>query len=290
MFGHREYDQPYFNGVFVGNPSEIESVDNCDFDVTVKSGINHIAVRFQDLSGPGSFWRRNPEDICLEVDGQIYSLAGDWQYKPALLKSKTGFKVWGIGIPNNFASLLYNGMIHPLIGYGIKGAIWYQGESNSGESFKYRTLFPNLITDWRKQWGYDFSFFWVQLASFHPEEAEPGESSWAELREAQNMTLKLPNTGQAVITDIGDVNDIHPKNKKDVGYRLAQNALKVTYGKDILGSGPVYENMIIEGNKVILKFSNTGPVFQPEIKTSMAMFTGFQLQAKTRNLFGQKLL
>ena len=137
-------------------------------------------------------------------------------------------------------------MIHPFVGFGIKGAIWYQGEGNAGQAYKYRTLFPNLINDWRKQWGYNFPFFWAQLSSLQLPSPEPVDHGWAELREAQNMTLKLPFTGQAVITDIGDANDIHPKNKKDVGYRLAQNALKVAYGKKILGSGPVYENMTID--------------------------------------------
>jgi len=286
--GTGKYDNPYFNGVFVGNPNEIESVDNCDFDIKVRSGINHIAVRFQDLGGPGSFWRKNPEDFNLVVDGQKFPLAGNWKYKPAIMKSGTGLKVWGIGIPNNFASLLYNGMIHPLVGYGIKGAIWYQGEGNAGEAFKYRTLFPNLITDWRKQWGYDFSFFYVQLASFQAQVAEPSESGWAELREAQNMTLKLSNTGQAVITDIGDVNDIHPKNKKDVGYRLAQNALKVCYGKPILGSGPVYENMKISGNKIILSFSNTGTGLSTREKNKYGYAYGFSIAGEDKKFVWAK--
>ena len=288
--GIGKYDQPFFNGKYVGNPSEIFSKDNSDFDVNVKGGINHIAVRFQDLNGPGSFWRRSPEDFCLEVGSQKYLLAGDWKYKPALLQSQTGLKVWGIGIPNNFASLLYNGMIHPLTGYRIKGAIWYQGESNAGEAFKYRTLFPNLIRDWRKQWGYDFPFFWVQLASFHAEEAEPGESAWAEMREAQNMTLKLPGTGQAVITDIGDENDIHPRNKKDVGYRLALNALKVAYGKNILGSGPVYEKMTINGNKVIIHFSNTGTGLSTREKNKYGYVYGFSIAGEDKKFVWARAL
>jgi len=248
-------DLLYLNGELVNNPSYMD-MDNYVFEGKVKAGINYIYVRFLDLGGASGFRRIKPEDFCLETDGIKFFLAGDWEYKSALLTSK--FRLETLYLPNNFASLLYNGMIHPLIGYGIKGAIWYQGEGNLGEAYKYRKLFPNLISDWRKQWGYDFPFIWAQLTSFQPEADVPEESGWAELREAQNMTLSLPNTGQAVITDIGDAVDIHPKNKKDVGYRLAQNALKVAYGKNILGAGPAYENMKVDDNKVILRFSNTG--------------------------------
>jgi len=273
------WDRTFLNGEFISGNCEH---DNCDLDVKVKSGVNQIVVRFQNMGGIGGFWRNKPDDFYLEVAGQKYSLEGDWEYKPSLLQSKTGLSVWGVGIPNNFASLLYNGMIHPLVGFGIKGAIWYQGEGNAGEAYKYRTLFPNLITDWRKQWGYDFPFFWAQLASFQKEVAEPSESAWAELREAQNITLKLPNTGQAVITDIGDVNDIHPKNKKDVGYRLAQNALKVAYGRNILGSGPVYESMKIDGNKIIINFSNTGTGLATREKNKYGYVYGFSIAGEDR--------
>ena len=283
-------DRPFFNGEFVGIPPEINNIDNCDFEVTVRGGTNHIVVRFQNMGGPGGFWRNGPDDFYLEVAGKKFALAGEWEYKPAVLQSQTGLEVWGVGIPNNFASLLYNGMIHPLTRYGIKGAIWYQGEGNAGEAFKYRSLFPNLILDWRKQWGYDFPFFWVQLASFHPEVTEPGESAWAELREAQNMTLKLPHTGQAVITDIGDVNDIHPRNKKDVGYRLALNALKVAYGKNILGSGPVYEKMTINGNKVIIHFSNTGTGLSTREKNKYGYVYGFSIAGEDKKFVWARAL
>lgn len=179
-------------------------------------------------------------------------------------------------------------MLHPLIGYGIKGAIWYQGESNENEGFKYRTLFTNMITDWRSLWGYDFPFFWVQLANYKAVKAEPGESKWAEVREAQNMALQLPATGQAVITDIGEAYDIHPRNKKDVGYRLAQNALKVTYGKNILGAGPVFESMQIENNRVILKFSNTGNGLSTKEKNRYGYVNGFSIASADKKFVWAK--
>jgi sialate O-acetylesterase len=154
---------------------------------------------------------------------------------------------------------LYNGMIAPLIPLGIRGAIWYQGESNAGRPVEYRKLFPAMITDWRKHWGEgDFTFLFVQLANFMARKNEPTASNWAALREAQTMTLALPKTGMAVIIDIGEANNIHPKNKQDVGKRLALAAEAGTYGKDVVYSGPMYESMKVEGDKVHLKFKHIG--------------------------------
>ena len=116
---------------------------------------------------------------------------------------------------------IFCGVVHPTLGYGIKGVIWYQGESNAGRAWEYADLFPFMIEQWRKEWNQgDFPFYWVQLANFMAEKPEPGESSWAELRESQTKTLKLPNTGQAVIIDVGEGKDIHPRNKHDVAARL----------------------------------------------------------------------
>jgi sialate O-acetylesterase len=154
---------------------------------------------------------------------------------------------------------LYNGMIAPLIPYAIRGAIWYQGESNAGRAYQYRELFAAMIRDWRREWGQGaFPFLFVQLANFMAREAEPAESAWAELREAQSMTLSLPKSGQAVIIDIGEADDIHPKNKQDVGRRLALNALAIAYGRDIVYSGPVYRSMEIEGDRIRLHFDHVG--------------------------------
>ena len=152
-------------------------------------------------------------------------------------------------------SSLYNAMINPLIPYAIKGAIWYQGESNAGRAYQYRKLFPEMIKSWRKAWGkVNFPFLFVQLANFMPEKPEPSDSAWAELREAQTMTLSLPNTGMAVIIDIGDAKDIHPKNKQDVGHRLALNALATAYGRSMVFSGPLYQSMESVGDKIRIKF------------------------------------
>ncbi len=158
---------------------------------------------------------------------------------------------------HNSPSSLYNAMIAPIVGYGIKGAIWYQGESNAGRSYQYRKLFPAMITDWRTRWGQgDFSFYYVQLANFMARDKEPADSGWAELREAQTLTLALPNTGMATIIDIGEANDIHPRDKQDVGRRLARWALAKDYGKTLVYSGPMYDSMSVEGDTVRVKFKN----------------------------------
>nr|WP_321412220.1 sialate O-acetylesterase [uncultured Carboxylicivirga sp.] len=241
----------------------------------LKAGKNTIIVRIKDTNVVGGMYGK-PEELYLEVGGEKYSLAGEWDYKPSVLSSDFGFESRGTG-PNSFASLLYNGMISPLVGYGIKGAIWYQGENNASEAYRYRQLFPNMINDWRKQWGYDFPFLWVQLASFMALDDQPQESEWAELREAQNMTLSLPNTGQAVITDIGEAFDIHPRNKKDVGYRLAHSALNIAYGKDVLPSGPEFDKMEKDGNKLILSFKNIGKGLSTQDKSKYGYVKGFAI-------------
>jgi sialate O-acetylesterase len=141
----------------------------------------------------------------------------------------------------------------------VRGAIWYQGESNAMRAFQYRTVLPALINDWRIQFNNpNMPFYMVQLANYKPVRQGPAESDWAELREAQLKTLSVPNTGMAVTIDIGDADDIHPRNKQTVGYRLALPALKQVYGKDIVFSGPVYKSMNIEGNKIRIKFDQIG--------------------------------
>lgn len=153
---------------------------------------------------------------------------------------------------------IYNGVLKSHIGYGIKGAIWYQGESNASRAYQYRDLFPLMIDHWRKEWGQgDFPFYWVQLADFLAEQPQPVDSAWAELREAQTMTMaRLPNTGEAVIIDIGEAKDIHPKNKVDVGRRLARWALAKDYNLKIAYHSPQYKSMQKEGNKIILTFDH----------------------------------
>jgi len=157
------------------------------------------------------------------------------------------------------ASTLYNAMIAPLIPYTIRGVIWYQGESNLDRAFQYRTLFPSMIANWRSDWKQgDFPFGFVQIAPYRYKGQNP--ENWAELCEAQLMTLKnVPNTGMAVTMDIGDVGNIHPKNKQEVGRRLALWAMAKVYGsKQLVYSGPIYKSMKIKGNKIVLNFEHCG--------------------------------
>ena len=170
--------------------------------------------------------------------------------------------------PNWKPAELYNGMIVPLLPYAIKGAIWYQGESNAGRAYQYRSLFADMIRNWRQDWGEgNFTFLAVQLAPWDKNKkrsleeitAAPGDSDWAELREAQIMAAQtLPKVGIAVITDVGDKDDIHPTRKQPVGERLALAAREIAYGEKLVYSGPTYKSMKISGNKIILTFNNVG--------------------------------
>ncbi|MDR1737702.1 MAG: sialate O-acetylesterase [Candidatus Symbiothrix sp.] len=157
------------------------------------------------------------------------------------------------GNPNR-PTVLYNAMIRPLAPFAIRGAIWYQGESNADRATQYRDLLPLMIRDWRKTWDNEFPFYFVQLANYMKRQTEPQESRWAELREAQLRTLRLNNTGMAVAIDIGDADDIHPKNKQTVGERLALNARALTYEEPIPYSGPIYRSYNIEDNRIRIVF------------------------------------
>jgi sialate O-acetylesterase len=152
----------------------------------------------------------------------------------------------------------------PTLGYGIKGVIWYQGESNAGRAWEYAQLFPYMIEQWRAEWKQgDFPFYWVQLADYLAEKPEPGDSSWAELREAQTKTMKLPNTGQCVITDLGEGKDIHPKNKHDVAARLVRWALVKDYGLKFPYRSPEFKSMEITGTKAVVTLDMFGSTLRP---------------------------
>lgn len=163
---------------------------------------------------------------------------------------------------NNGPSNLFNAMISPLIPFSVKGVIWYQGEFNSGGSAKeYATLFSRMITDWREKWGVgDFPFVYVQLPNFEPVDQEPSVegNGWRWVREGQSKALKLPRTAMAVTIDVGDPFDLHPVDKYDVGHRLALAARRLAYGEKTVGMGPLYKKMSVEGNKIIVEFTNQG--------------------------------
>jgi sialate O-acetylesterase len=180
----------------------------------------------------------------------------------------------------NGAAVLYNAMIAPLVPYGIRGAIWYQGESNAGRAYEYQTLFTAMIQDWRARWKQgDFPFLCVQLAPFRKIVNEPTDSDWAELRDAQLFaTKKLSHVGMAVITDVGEENDIHPRKKEPVGARLALLARKMAYGQDIVAMGPAYKKMRTEGNRAVLTFDNVGA----GLESRGPKLTGFTIAGSDR--------
>jgi sialate O-acetylesterase len=280
--GAYKSDETFFNGMKIG---ETEAGDKAKEYVVpgklVKAGSNIIAIRLRGGDGFVGLYG-DPDKLDLEAGDQAISLAGTWSYEPATDLS-------GLPRPSmyskfssdpNTATLLFNGMIAPLVPYKIKGVIWYQGESNADDetrSAQYRTLFPALIQDWRKQWRYAFPFLYVQLAGFQPNKDEPAEYSWAELREAQAMALALPATGMATAVDIGDQNDIHPRDKQSVAHRLALAAATVAYGENIVDSGPVFKSMQIEGSQIRVKFSSLGSGLRVHDKYGYAR--GFSLAA-----------
>lgn len=249
-----DWDVTYFNGKRIGNT--YADNQNRKYPVPVcilKVGKNTVTVKVINARGTCGFFDKPEQIFCQTAVGEI-NLSGIWMCDTAYY-AKTPEQIKR----NTYPSLLYNTMIHPLLRYPIKGAIWYQGESNTSDPVMYAQLFKNLIIDWRNRWNQDdFPFYFVQLANFKQPQSVPGESKWAELREAQHSALELPNTGEAITIDVGEADDIHPMNKQEVGYRLALQALANTYGFSLQFSGPVFRSMKVEGNKVILSFYHTG--------------------------------
>ena len=212
-------DETYVNGEKVGSTDGYNTLRKYTIAAGVlKAGKNTIAVKVGDTGGGGGIYG-DGSDLKLTIGNTVQSLAGEWTFRIAMLQASS----MSVG-PNDYPSLLFNAMLYPLIPYTIRGAIWYQGETNAGRAYQYRTAFPLMINDWRKHFKQaDFPFLFVQLSTFGSANANSNNGSdWAELREAQAMTLSLPNTGMAVTTDIGNPADIHPKNKQDVGIRLGR--------------------------------------------------------------------
>jgi len=284
-----DQDTTWINGIRVGahtGPGKWQALRKYPLAANViKAGQNVIAVQVLDTGGGGGI-NGQPGQMKLKPldadDTDALSLAGAWRYKVgynlASMPPQPQPPVW-VNNPNA-PTVLYNGMIAPLVPFGIRGAIWYQGESNAGRAYQYRELFPTMISNWRQKWNQgEFPFLFVQLANYMATQPEPGESAWAELREAQLMTLQLANTGMATIIDIGEANDIHPRNKQDVGKRLALWALARTYGRDVVYSGPLYRSMAIEGDKIRLRFDHVGSGL---VAQDGGLLKGFAIAGKDR--------
>jgi len=220
----------------------------------LKAGKNVIAIKIEDTGGGGGI-HGGEDGIFMVKGGELVSLAGEWKMNISEMR-KGNFAV------NQIPSVLYNKMIHPLLNFPIKGALWYQGESNAGnvrDATAYAGLFKSMIEEWRASWGLgDFPFLYVQLANFMQAKAEPSESNWALLRESQDATTKLKNAAQAVIIDIGEADDIHPRNKQDVGLRLSLAARKLAYEEELVYSGPAYKAMEKKEGAIYLSFDHVG--------------------------------
>lgn len=271
-------EETYVNGVKVGstngyNQKRLYMVPPGVF----KEGANTIAIRVEDTGGGGGLYG-DASELVLICKGSTITLSGAWKFQVASVTQSSS-----VG-PNSFPSLLFNGMVHPLIPYAIKGAIWYQGESNAGRAYQYRKAFSLMINDWRSRWKQgDFPFYFVQLSSFNSANGNSQQgSTWAELREAQTMTLSLPNTGMAVTTDIGNAKDIHPRNKQDVGKRLALVALHHTYGKQVEFSGPVYQSMKLTGKEVAVSFTHDEGL---RTRGQADMLAGFEIAGEDHKFY-----
>ncbi len=282
-----DHEFTYFNGVEVGHTVGWDPRKYTVPAELVKGGKAVIAVRIMDTGGkagvvndPALLYIRNPAGEKIPLDGTWKfreSLSIDFNKVEDMPKDPEEF----LNSPNH-TTLLYNAMINPLIEYKIAGAIWYQGEANTDRADQYNELMPLMINDWRTKWGYDFPFYLAQLANFRKPQTEPEESDWALLREAQFRTLNLENTGMAVLIDIGDADDIHPKNKQEVGRRLALNALYKTYGQNIAYSGPLYDNYKLEGGAVRISFTNTDNGLQVGTDGKGGELTGFYIAGPDR--------
>jgi sialate O-acetylesterase len=256
-------DSAWINGAFVGNttyqyPPRIYKAPAG----VLKAGNNVISVRVENAYGRGGFVEDKP--FKLIVGDETIDLAGKWKYRIGRLNTAFPPMPAGSGqmsMPTQPVGM-YNAMIAPLIKYPVKGVLWYQGESNTGRVTEYAALFPALVKDWRDKWNNpNMPFLYVQLPNFMtPDSYPPQESDWAALREVQRKTLPLlPNIGMAVAIDVGEWNDIHPLNKKDVGYRLALQARRVAFGeKNIVASGPLYKETTVRGDSLVISFTETG--------------------------------
>ncbi len=254
-------DVTWVNGVKVGS-ADVYNVDR-SYKIpagVLKEGKNVISIRVLDTGGGGGVYGKPEQMTLVPNGGAALILAGDWHYNASADLIKTTSLPISTDNNPNVVTVLYNGMIAPILPFGVKGAIWYQGESNAGRAFQYRALLPTMIRDWRARFEVgEFPFYIVQLANYQGRQTKPVDDQWAELREAQSMTAKMVgNSAVAVTTDIGDAADIHPKNKQEVGRRLALNALALTYRQKVEYSGPAFVSMSATDGAVHLKFSHIG--------------------------------
>jgi sialate O-acetylesterase len=252
-------DVLYINGKQVGNTTYMYPQRRYSVPAgLLKAGKNLFVIRVTNNAGKGGFVPDKPYYLFAGKD--TVDLKGYWDYKVGQVNQpfRGGFGSGGIAAQNQ-PTALYNSMIAPIVGYTLKGFVWYQGESNTGRADEYAKLQPAMINDWRMKWNQpNAPFLYVQLPGFMDYSYLPTESQWAQFRQAQLQSLSVPNTGMVVAIDLGEWNDIHPDRKREVGDRLALAAEKLAYGENIVYSGPIYQSQQVDGNKVILSFINVG--------------------------------
>lgn len=267
-------DNLYVNGVLCGNttyqypPRRYKIAENI-----LKPGKNIITIQVINTAGKGGFVPDKAYYIA--VGNDTIDIRGDWQYKVGQVFTRDGNNYSGYGFSaQNEPTGLYNTMVAPAINYSIKGFVWYQGEANTDKPKEYKLLLSTMISDWRSKWGQgDLPFIYAQLPNFMEVKYSPSESQWAELRESQLETLSVPNTAMAVTIDAGEWNDIHPLDKKDVGDRLALGAEKIAYNDaSVIASGPIYRSSKIDGNQIILTFSDIGSGLIAKDDTTLMQF------------------
>lgn len=251
-----DYDFAYVNGQYITHGEGYTTKRNYSIPAGVlKAGKNVIALRILDVEGDAGIYETAAGNSLRFDDGSVISLNGTWKAKldapVALVPEFPQLRHAGFSMP----TLMYNAMIAPLVGYDIRGVIWYQGCSNVGSAEKYDILQRMLIHDWRSKWGHELPFYITQLANYLRVQTGVEDSDWARLREAQALSAKnVKGAGMACIIDIGEADDIHPKDKVDVGERLAFQALHRTYGRDFAFCGPEYAGYSIEGGAVRISF------------------------------------
>ncbi|MFC0772155.1 sialate O-acetylesterase [Terrimonas alba] len=282
--GHPEMNYSlYFNGreicknVWYSNPTHTYTIPAN----LVKKGENILALRMAMLWTGGGL---NPADGIFITDGSSeISLSGKWLYKKDFETALPKMRNY-----QHNPAVIFNNMIYPVIPYGIKGFIWYQGESNAAAAYDYRKLFPMLIADWRQRWQQgNLPFLFVQLANYMKTKPLPSESEWAELREAQTLTLSQPNTGMACTIDIGEAASVHPVNKQEVGRRLALIANKLVYKQNCIAFGPTYKSFRKDGNRIRIGFTNTGKGLSTKDGKEL---TGFAIAGNDKQFYWAKAI
>lgn len=292
-----DMDATYINGQKVGGLAgpgyyNVKRQFAIPFSI-LKEGENTIAIRAIDTGGPGAV--NGPITLSFSNGGKI-DLSGAWKLRPVAELYQGKFYTYNLDetgfetrpqiqkLTSGTPSVLFNAMINPLVPYTIKGAIWYQGESNVGRATQYERLFPAMISDWRERWSDDFPFYFVQIAPYRYHTGPVINDQSQKLRDAQRKSLALPKTGMVVTMDIGDYTNIHPANKQDVGSRLAGLALANDYDQDLVASGPLYKSHTVTGNKFMVEFDHIGT----GLDTSNGRLSGFELAGEDKKFIPVK--